>query len=51
MSAPPTRAGWHLFGTDELGRDLQIGRASCRERVLNLIVDLAYAWLDPKIRY
>ena len=22
MSAPPTRAGWHLFGTDELGRDL-----------------------------
>jgi oligopeptide transport system permease protein len=24
MSAPPTRAGWHLFGTDELGRDLLV---------------------------
>jgi oligopeptide transport system permease protein len=24
MSAAPTRAGWHLFGTDELGRDLLV---------------------------
>jgi oligopeptide transport system permease protein len=24
MSAPPTRAGWHLFGTDDLGRDLLV---------------------------
>ena len=24
MSNPPTRAGWHLFGTDDLGRDLLV---------------------------
>jgi len=43
MSAPPTRAGWHLFGTDELGRDLLVrtligGRVSLLVGVLATLV-------------
>ena len=42
-SAPPTRAGWHLFGTDELGRDLLVrtligGRVSLLVGVLATLV-------------
>ena len=43
MSAPPTRAGWHLFGTDELGRDLLVrtligGRISLLVGLLGTLV-------------
>ena len=43
MSAPPTRAGWHLFGTDELGRDLLVrtlvgGRVSLLVGLLGTLV-------------
>ncbi len=43
MSAPPTRAGWHLFGTDELGRDLLVrtligGRISLMVGLLGTLV-------------
>ena len=45
MSAPPTRAGWHLFGTDELGRDLLVrtligGRVSLLVGVLATLVSV-----------
>ena len=43
MSAPPTRAGWHLFGTDDLGRDLLVrtligGRISLLVGLLGTLV-------------
>ena len=45
MSAPPTRAGWHLFGTDELGRDLLVrtligGRISLLVGLLATLVSM-----------
>jgi len=45
MSAPPTRAGWHLFGTDELGRDLLVrtligGRVSLLVGLLATLVSM-----------
>ena len=45
MSAPPTRAGWHLFGTDELGRDLLVrtligGRISLMVGLLATLVSV-----------
>jgi len=45
MSAPPTRAGWHLFGTDELGRDLLVrtligGRVSLLVGLLATLVSV-----------
>ena len=45
MSAPPTRAGWHLFGTDELGRDLLVrtligGRISLAVGLLATLVSV-----------
>jgi oligopeptide transport system permease protein len=51
MSAPPTRAGWHLFGTDDLGRDLLVrtligGRVSLLVGVLATSVSMliGVAW-------
>jgi oligopeptide transport system permease protein len=43
MSAPPTLAGWHLFGTDDLGRDLLVrtligGRISLLVGLLGTLV-------------
>ena len=45
MSASPTRAGWHLFGTDELGRDLLVrtligGRISLLVGLLATLVSM-----------
>jgi oligopeptide transport system permease protein len=45
MSAPPTRTGWHLFGTDELGRDLLVrtligGRVSLLVGLLATLVSV-----------
>jgi len=45
MSAPPTRAAWHLFGTDELGRDLLVrtligGRISLLVGLLATLVSM-----------
>jgi oligopeptide transport system permease protein len=45
MSNPPTRAGWHLFGTDELGRDLLVrtligGRISLMVGLLATLVSV-----------
>jgi oligopeptide transport system permease protein len=45
MSAPPTRAGWHLFGTDDLGRDLLVrtligGRISLMVGLLATLVSV-----------
>jgi oligopeptide transport system permease protein len=45
MSNPPTHAGWHLFGTDELGRDLLVrtligGRISLTVGLLATLVSV-----------
>ena len=46
MSHPPTRANWHLFGTDELGRDLLVrtligGRVSLMVGALATLVSVS----------
>ena len=46
MSNAPTRAGWHLFGTDELGRDLLVrtligGRISLMVGLLATLVSVS----------